>query len=1812
MATDQNNILIAGDSESDPIVGLAVLPRFLEAQITISSPAAGSTLGSNSITVSGAVDCDLHVDLAPGGPDPGEPEIQEGIQFVNKVEVRFNSGTYQMATPTGPNGNWKSWTFTGNAGSATNLTIDARVTATHPVATGDTEVATVAVQIDRTGPVLTIATPQEVTKPEPPYTATLQGTASDSPAGVKRVEWRFGTSGAFTAATRTGNNWSASITLPGLGSHAVQVRAVDQLNNATVASKTLVARDATPPTLTVDSPPQNAPVNWAEGGAPVTLQGTARDTQTGVNRVEWALEGQTQFTLATPRAPGDWSSWSANIVLPDPDHQTIIVRARDTVGTPIAIQHRLEIVFPFEPRDPLDVISPASYLDELLGYATLRVKAGGAPVTRALLARTFHQPFDDLPAPAQRLVANQVVQQVRICVEVLRAYLTSRGGTLPAAAAAEYLRAAYTTLLGNLGTSSDELRLARAAAAATRTALAERLGFGLSAARPDELDELTLPLDQISEGVLKELFGLLTTVGASPAKLLTWRRAQLRRLWLQQDDTLRSGPLGVQPIIDPDLVLQTDLRDAVADNPAFSLWQARATWLRDLLSAIEAQRRAVSKQNEAFDAIVTGFVAPLAELTALYEQHEQGLAIAAQLRALQLELPPFLYLMRFRDLVNATVVLDDEWSDVYAILAQVQKLRQQTTWRDEERARSLTLSPDFFKLPETTPGTPPDPIELPRWRATEQARQSWQDTLASRVEQFQLAAQALEVVVAETEAATLPLLRDALVRAIAPNVELADAANRLTQELAIDVKSSGSQPLTRAAQAIETLQGILFGLRTQRLATTPSSPAAGWSLDIRPGYSETDFDEEWRWIGSYATWRAAMFVFGYPENYLLPTLRPATAQTSAFKALIDHLRGRGRLTPLDARTAARQVYHQALKVELGATLPTQLRPADLDLTEELTEADLQARRTQIAGLFNNISAPHLAPVYVQELFFFVPLLLALQLQRSGQYLAALDWLQTIYAYNRPLSQRNIYHGLTLEGTIDSQFHRAPDWLLDGLNPHQIVQVRRNAYTRFTIMTLVRCFLEFADSEFTQDTSESIPRARALYVTALDLLDLPEMQREDSDDNPFPPNPVLLSLRLHADLNLSKLRSGRNIAGIERQVVTFGHTPGSFEGLPGAGGLAQLQPRTLRPTPYRYAVLIERAKQLVTIAQQVEAAFLATLEKRDAEAYNLLRARQDSELARAGVRLQDLRLSEARGGVTLAQLQRERSVSQQQYYQELLAEGLSGKEEAAIRLMEASAALQIGAALLYGAQAIHDGIKTGLSFGLLGSPASSAAQALSTLATASSTGASILQTVASYERRSQEWRFQHNMAHHDVRISNQQIVQAYDHVKVVGQERRIAETQASFAEETANFLANKFTNAELYEWMSGILGQVYSYFLQQSTAVAQLAQSQLAFERQETPPAYIQADYWQAPAETALGGDGAQPDRRGLTGSARLLQDIFQLDQFAFETNKRKLQLTQTFSLAQLAPAEFQRFRETGRLVFNTPLELFDRAFPGQYLRLIKRVRTSIIALIPPLQGVRATLGSSGISRVIVGGDLFQPLTVRRDPELVAFTAPSNATGLFELEPEGELLLPFEGLGVDTTWELQLPRAANAFDFATIADVLLTIEYTALHSSIYRQQVLQQLDRSVSADRVFSLRQEFADQWYDLHNPDQSTTPMQVHLETRRADFAPNVEELRTQQLLLYVARVDGTTFELLVTLRFIPQGQTEALGGTATTVDGIISTRRSNGVGWLPLLNSQAPVGTWELALEDTPALRERFRREEISDIMLVITYGGRTPEWPA
>jgi hypothetical protein len=273
--------------------------------------------------------------------------------------------------------------------------------------------------------------------------------------------------------------------------------------------------------------------------------------------------------------------------------------------------------------------------------------------------------------------------------------------------------------------------------------------------------------------------------------------------------------------------------------------------------------------------------------------------------------------------------------------------------------------------------------------------------------------EALQAAIHATEAAVLPVLRDALlqdlVRTGDPTLDSPEeVANRLSQELAIDCKSSGSQRTTRLEQAIETIHGVLFATRMGRFPTTPVlgtvNPSASWALTVNDGYSKDKFDLEWQWLGAFSTWRAARLVFGYPENYLLPSLRPPQGSpqgpSQAFagpEGLVQKLRETSRLTPSSARQLAAH-YHSALKAELGASLPPSLQNPQVILADQLSDAQLAKRRSDMAAFFTSTN-PHQVANAVKEIFYFVPVALALQLQKSGQYLAALNWFRSVYAYD---------------------------------------------------------------------------------------------------------------------------------------------------------------------------------------------------------------------------------------------------------------------------------------------------------------------------------------------------------------------------------------------------------------------------------------------------------------------------------------------------------------------------------------------------------------------------------------------------------------------------------------------------------------------------------------------------------------------------------------------------------------------------------------------------------------------------------------------
>ena len=241
------------------------------------------------------------------------------------------------------------------------------------------------------------------------------------------------------------------------------------------------------------------------------------------------------------------------------------------------------------------------------------------------------------------------------------------------------------------------------------------------------------------------------------------------------------------------------------------------------------------------------------------------------MRLRQIGCPPgaFARLGELRRLLAAGPATAAEIVEAVNILVAVHRGRRHARWRGEERAAGITLGPDFFRSRSDE-----GPVVLVPWRAAAADRRAWERTLRGRVQQEAGLELALRAAVGEAEEAALPALRDVLVwaayipafwppsppcrRSRSPRTGGPDP--RALGEPALPDRCGGRRlpgnhphrPGDRHAV------GLLWSVRTALVGDVLS----GLTLDAE------DFDADWRWMGSYTTWRAAMFAFIYPENIL--------------------------------------------------------------------------------------------------------------------------------------------------------------------------------------------------------------------------------------------------------------------------------------------------------------------------------------------------------------------------------------------------------------------------------------------------------------------------------------------------------------------------------------------------------------------------------------------------------------------------------------------------------------------------------------------------------------------------------------------------------------------------------------------------------------------------------------------------------------------------------------------------------------------------------------------------------------------------------
>jgi hypothetical protein len=379
-----------------------------------------------------------------------------------------------------------------------------------------------------------------------------------------------------------------------------------------------------------------------------------------------------------------------------------------------------------------------------------------------------------------------------------------------------------------------------------------------------------------------------------------------------------------------------------------------------------------------------------------------------------------------------------------------------------------------------------------------------------------------------------------------------------------------------------------------------------------------------------------------------------------------------------------------------------------------------------------------------------------------------------------------------------------------------------------------------------------------------------------------------------------------------------------------------------------------------------------------------------------------------------------------------------------------------------------------------------------------------------------------------------------------------------ATELFDFYGGKFTALGLYTQLSSRLQELHREAYTNAYAMARLAEQAYRFERGTDAVDVLAPSYWDS-------------GRAGLLSGERLLVDLHSLERRFIETDHRRLEIDQSFSLAQLAPLGLAALREGRSCIFTLPEGLFDLFYPGQYRRRIRSVRLTIPAVTGPYVNVSATLKLTQSwlrmkPELGANPQVWVQVPVQHSTSIATSTARQDG-GVFELSFRDERYLPFEGAGAASSWELTLPSTFHPFDYRTISDVIVHLAYTAEASEPLRTLVEAgngDLEGSLRhhlthhpRGRVFSLRNDFPTELQTLLNSPPEV-PVQIAVGPQHLPLLLQAMPLTMVSARLAVVPVAGTVIDAIrLKLNNVP------LGGPVNTVT----------IGGLPAVDATTAVG---------------------------------------
>ncbi len=710
--------------------------------------------------------------------------------------------------------------------------------------------------------------------------------------------------------------------------------------------------------------------------------------------------------------------------------------------------------------------------------------------------------------------------------------------------------------------------------------------------------------------------------------------------------------------------------------------------------------------------------------------------------------------------------------------------------------------------------------------------------------------------------------------------------------------------------------------------------------------------------------------------------------------------------------------------------------------------------------------------YLWELFYHMPMLLAVTYNKSGEYEKSFEWLSKIYTPTENMKWRcrplmdSVVQGVP--GGVSKLFQGSGKEIVD---VDEIAESDPFYYRLATVRHYIDNNLDYGDAYYRMETVEDIRIAKQRYSMGLDLFGDPNLdnimapfkerswrnvplafasdywdeeegENQESTTNEDNPKKVFLppysqtyqGLLARNENRLYNTRHWLDINGnplhiplIEppinpRALQLAGLNSMSYEEWKSAYGVLP---------NYRYTTMVEKARQFVSTLMDLGTRLQTAFENKDGVQQAKISRVNEMDLLRLSVNIQKEQVNMAQTSLKTLDYSYDSAEGRYNTYAAYYDENGCGRSDTEIAMLVTNQILSATVSALQLTDSIGKMLKTmptifGLSNGGFDpeAPVQSGLLIAATGVTALQTQLTAASQVNDWDRRRADWKLNRDQARIDMDSINVQ--KQIANLSLDNEKSKLAqlETQLDQEEALLDWMKNKFTNANYYEWLRNRLSGFYKITFDAAVDICHKAEQALQYELCDFDTRFINP-VW-------------NERYKGLLAGESLLMNLNAMDNSYMTRNSRRLEIVKQIPLMSVGAIE----AVTSTNSFELTLEYFSADRQNVYQRQIKLVEISIPALVGPYEGISATLTQTE-STLYIDEDENEEYPLQKSGDTIALSTCVADSGMFQLgywsDMNDSRYLPFEGTGVNSHWILEFE---GAFEPSKIQEIIMTVYYTA--------------------------------------------------------------------------------------------------------------------------------------------------------------------------